>query len=828
MDAKNNNMIFSDFLSLPNNPEDLFTLLYPISKGDNNEIYKAIYKETRELVAIKIISYNNIISSYENMNENHNVDSLFEKLKQESMILKNNFNCEYILKYYGSFLSFRTNSIWLIFEYCHGGSINDLMTSLKRSLTEKEISMIINMILHGLVALHQLNIIHRNIKGNNILLTENGKAKISNFNNGIQLLNYELSLSKDNSFYDYDTKYDIFLLGITCIELFKGINNNICYRKDLIDKFININNNDALYTIIENEINLKGESKNFSEEFIDFLSKCLDKKSFKKPTAFELINHCFIKKYINHNNLNEFFNFIKENADKIENTKKQNFEISPNNYIFINMINRMPNHQNKIINKNDDNSVRSNIDCINFFEDKNANNISNINNNEENGHYVDKLAEFRIEQLKNEEEVEYDKFTNKDILIDSSNLDNIDLNYLSQNSNTVDEKILKKSATFAKIELRNTCKENDNLNKGKSSLIQKILLSKKEDENEEKIKLNQTTINQKMHERIKSNKNLANFNKSILRKESDDSEYKKNWEHLNKYQISDDASNINENTFQKRLLSFNNESDSNLVLDDKIVNNYNNSNIEEEQEDIPGTPNLNSYIETKNNKGNIYSDFTLRNSDDDNTNGNNNFLMYNYKDTLVPKKEPSRTSLSINIFQTFTLKNININNCQKINDQSIISYNNNYNSPISLKNTKTKDNSSNNNMTFTKNTPIDEPIFESIRNNKNSIKAQNTAIQKKQIYKLLTGRKNTIEIDEIINSKKENNIHKLSICSGIINGAENINENDEIDKPISKTIKIKRFLGYYNTTENKIDKKINKDDNKDIKKVKTFSTGILK
>ena len=49
---------FSDILSIPSNPEDIFTLICPIGHGAFGSVYKAIHKETKKIYAIKIILLN--------------------------------------------------------------------------------------------------------------------------------------------------------------------------------------------------------------------------------------------------------------------------------------------------------------------------------------------------------------------------------------------------------------------------------------------------------------------------------------------------------------------------------------------------------------------------------------------------------------------------------------------------------------------------------------------------------------------------------------------------------------------------------------------------
>ena len=588
--------LFYDFLSFPNNPEELFSLLYILSKNDNYEIYKAIYNETREIYCIKIIFLNNKNNDIDNKKIENSSKLVYQKLKQETALMKSINNCENITKYYGSFFSFKSKSIWLIYEYCPSGSVYDLMKSIDRPLTEKEISKIINDILHGLIYIHQLNIIHRNIKLTNILLNEQGNAKLNNFSNSIQILgNENLSIKNKNLEEINDTKYDILLLGITCIELIKGLKDNSFNRNKFMDK---IKNNYYFSSQKLDLLNNNYKDEKYSNEFNEFVQKCLEKNLYKRPTAFELINHPFIK----NNNLSfdesKFINLIKYNIEKIENNKKENFIINKDKR-------KTGNYFYNSIYSNTKNTAKSNISINN----KSSMNISNINNNTNDiNTNEDKLGEFRINQLiKGDDDIEYDKYTNKDLY---SNIDNTLLN----NDDSL-IKSLKESAAFGKAELDKKSYEIQ-----KKSLLSKNLFKKEKDINiDDKIDKDKSV----------SDKDIEN---NLIRKESDDTEFKKNWEHLNKYEeifknkISEN--NINYD-YNKHILQFNNDDDSidlNNDINDKINidNIFNNKNKEDEKEEekyIPFTDikcdiiQLGNTINKRPSKNsNFTSEYSLKNS----------------------------------------------------------------------------------------------------------------------------------------------------------------------------------------------------------------------
>ena len=156
---------FSDILSISSDPEEIFTLLYPIGHGGFGTVYKAIHNETRKIYAIKII---NFINTLKNNLENFIFNNNYSSAQKESSLMKLCHKSNYIVNYYGSYYSKKSNTLWLILEYCPAGSLIDLMLSMNRTYTEQEISTIMKNVLNGLILIHSKNLIHRDIKAANI------------------------------------------------------------------------------------------------------------------------------------------------------------------------------------------------------------------------------------------------------------------------------------------------------------------------------------------------------------------------------------------------------------------------------------------------------------------------------------------------------------------------------------------------------------------------------------------------------------------------------------------------------------------------------------
>ncbi|KAG7515882.1 serine serine/threonine-protein kinase TAO1-like [Solea senegalensis] len=260
-------------------PEKLFSDLREIGHGSFGAVYFARNIRTNEVVAIKKMSYSGKQS-------NEKWQDIIKEVKFLQRIRHPNS-----IEYKGCYL--REHTAWLAMEYCLG-SASDLLEVHKKPLQEVEIAAITHGALQGLAYLHSHNMIHRDVKAGNVLLTEPGQVKLADFGsasiaspaNSFVGTPYwmapEVILAMDEG--QYDGKVDVWSLGITCIELAE--------RKPPL---FNMNAMSALYHIAQNE-SPSLQSSEWTDYFRNFVDSCLQKIPQDRPHSDDMLGHAFLQR----------------------------------------------------------------------------------------------------------------------------------------------------------------------------------------------------------------------------------------------------------------------------------------------------------------------------------------------------------------------------------------------------------------------------------------------------------------------------------------------------------------------------------------------------
>ncbi|XP_007897251.1 serine/threonine-protein kinase TAO3 isoform X3 [Callorhinchus milii] len=266
-------------LFFQDDPEELLIDLHEIGHGSFGAVYFARNARTSEVVAVKKMSYSGKQTT-------EKWQDIIKEVKFLGQLKHPN-----TIEYKGCYL--KEHTAWLVMEYCLG-SASDLLEVHKKPLQEVEIAAITHGALQGLAYLHSHNLIHRDVKAGNILLTEPGQVKLADFGSASIIspansfvgtpywMAPEVILAMDEG--QYDGKVDVWSLGITSIELAE--------RKPPL---FNMNAMSALYHIAQNE-SPSLQSNEWSNFFRNFVEYCLQKIPQDRPTSLELLRHHFVSR----------------------------------------------------------------------------------------------------------------------------------------------------------------------------------------------------------------------------------------------------------------------------------------------------------------------------------------------------------------------------------------------------------------------------------------------------------------------------------------------------------------------------------------------------
>ncbi|KAG9252473.1 kinase-like domain-containing protein [Emericellopsis atlantica] len=260
-------------------PREIFRGFTKIGQGASGGVYTGHERGTNRLVAIKQM----------NLEQQPKKDLIINEI----IVMKESSHPN-IVNYLDSYLT--GGELWVVMEFMEGGSLTDVVTF--NIMTEGQIASVCRETLKGLQHLHSKGVIHRDIKSDNILLSNEGNIKLTDFgfcatineaqNKRTTMVGTPYWMAPEVvTRKEYGRKVDIWSLGIMSIEMIEGE-----------PPYLTESPLRALWLIATNGTPKIKDEHNLTPVFKDFLYFALKVDPEKRASAHDLLRHDFMKQCV--------------------------------------------------------------------------------------------------------------------------------------------------------------------------------------------------------------------------------------------------------------------------------------------------------------------------------------------------------------------------------------------------------------------------------------------------------------------------------------------------------------------------------------------------
>ena len=381
---------------------DNFQIIDKLGEGAYSTVYKVKRILDNNIYALKKVKLINL-SEKEKLNALNEVRLLAS------------INSNYVISYKEAFFDEKDSTLSIVMEFADGGDLYQKIVEHKKSakfFEENEIWKIFIQMVRGLKALHDLKILHRDLKSANIFLLKNGYAKLGDLNVS-KVARRGLGYTQTGTPYyaspevwkdqPYDNKSDIWSLG--CV-LYEMITLRPPFRAQNMEGLFN--------KVIKGQFNKIPDR--FSDDLFEIVKLLIQVNSDLRPSCDQILKNSIMIKKI------EYFNSFEDDKDSEDKELLKTIRI-PKNLLFLSDKLPKPKYQ-KQLNKSD--TVKSDNSCDNKVVIKNYRSYNKKNVNGINRELLPKIMQKQKSQIElNNKFIEKNIIPNKVDLLQSSNINNV-------------------------------------------------------------------------------------------------------------------------------------------------------------------------------------------------------------------------------------------------------------------------------------------------------------------------------------------------------------------------------------------------------------------